>query len=61
MSKAQKEDLMIEWGICGPEKQKALFEEFKASGGDTFSIEDFHNFLKDRLELEGYWKKIFLA
>lgn len=61
MSKSQQEDLIIEWCICGPEKQKALFEEFKASGGNTSSIEDFHNFLKDRLGLDSYWEKIFLT
>ncbi len=60
MTKVQQEDLMIEWSLYGPGQQKAIFEEFKAGGGDVSSEEAYHNFLKDKLEIEGYWKSIGL-
>lgn len=60
MAKAQHENLMIEWSLYSPEQQKAIFQEFKANGGDVYSEEGFQNFLIERLEIEGYWRKIGL-
>ncbi len=57
MTKEQQDDVMNEWSLYGPQQQKAIFEEFKASGGDPSSKEDFYNFLREKLEMGGYWKK----
>lgn len=60
MTKEQQEDLMIEWSLSGPTQQKTIYAEFKASGGNPASKKDFHEFLKDRLEIQGYWKSVDL-
>lgn len=53
MTKVPQEDLLIEWRLYGPEQQKAIFLEYKAKGGNPCSEEDFHNFLRKRLEI--FW------
>lgn len=58
MTKEQDDDLMIEWCLYGPQQQKEIFEEYRAGGGNPSSKEDFRKFLRDRLNIEGYWKSI---
>lgn len=58
MTKAQLDDRMIKWSLYGPQQQKEIFEEYKTQGGDPASKEDFHEFLRERLNIDGYWKKV---
>lgn len=57
MTKEHHDDLVREWSLYGPQQQKAIFEEFKTRGGNPASKEDFHIFLREKLEIDGYWKK----
>lgn len=53
MTQAQLVELLNKWRLYSPDQQIALFEEYKANGGDVSSKDDFHNFLIDKLESEG--------
>ncbi len=57
MTKEPLDDLILEWNLYSPGQQKAIVEEYKASGGDPSSKEDFLNFLRKKLETDGYWWK----
>ncbi len=60
MTQAQKEDLMIEWGIYGPQQQREIIHEYlRLVDGDIFR-HNFFNFLRQRLEIDGYWRSVGL-
>ena len=61
MTRAQEKDLFIEWGLYEPQEQKKMIEEYLSISNENCSRERFLNFLKDKLQIEGYWKKVGLA
>ena len=61
MTRAQEKDLFIEWGLYEPQEQKKMIEEYLSISNKNCSRERFLNFLKDKLQIEGYWKKVGLA
>jgi hypothetical protein len=61
MTKAQERDLFIEWALYGPQEQKKMIEEYLSISNESCSRERFLNFLKDKLQIDGYWKKVGLA
>jgi len=61
MNEAQQEDLFIEWGIYEDLTRKAMVNEYqKLRKSRNFDC-SFLDFLKDKLEIEGYWKKVGLV
>lgn len=58
MTQAQLVELLNKWRLYSPAQQISLFEEYKVNGGDVSSKNDFHTFLIEKLESEGYWRKI---
>lgn len=62
MTKEQQKDLYIEWGLYEPREQLSMIDEYitHTSKGDC-SKSRFLDFLKEKLEIEGYWKKVGLA
>ena len=54
---AQKADLLIEWNIYSASQQKPILAEFKQHHREDYSQDDFLQFLRERLEIDGYWKK----
>ncbi len=61
MTRAQEKDLFIEWGLYEPQEQKKMIEEYLSISNENCSRERFLNFLKDKLQIDGYWKKVGLA
>ncbi len=62
MTKTQEKDLFTEWALYGPQEQKKMIDEYIISiSAGTCSRDRFLNFLKDKLQIEGYWKKVGLA
>ena len=61
MTKAQQEDLFIEWALYGPQEQKKMIDEYLGISAGNCSRDRFLNFLKDKLKIDGYWKKVGLA
>lgn len=58
MTQAQKEDLLIEWNLYSKGQQAPILNEFEQTCNDHCSQEDFLNFLRSKLQIDGYWKKI---
>ena len=59
MTAEQLEDLFEEWSIHSSYQQKNIISEFLGIAKDGNG--DLLEFLKDKLEIEGYWKKVGLA
>jgi hypothetical protein len=62
MTEEQKEDLFIEWSLYELRAQQAIIYEYNfliGEGDRTYS--NFLDFLKDKLEIQGYWEKTGLA
>jgi len=57
MTNAQREDLFIEWGLYEPREQRLMIEEYLRFSQGNGNKDMFLGFLKDRLQIEGYWKK----
>lgn len=58
MTKEQRENLLIEWDLCGPAQQKEIINEFLVTCNGSYSQEDWLNFLRDKLEFEECLKNI---
>ncbi len=61
MNKAQQEDLFIEWGLYETTEQRLMIDEYVCISEGNCNKDSFLDFLKDKLQIEGYWKKIGLA
>ena len=61
MTETQEEDLFIEWSLYGDLVRKAMVEEYQQLRKTQNYEKKFIDFLKDKLEIEGYWKKIGLV
>ena len=61
MTKAQQEDLFIEWDLYEPHSQKVIIDEYRYANKGDYCKNSFFDFLKEKLQIEGYWKKIGLA
>jgi hypothetical protein len=61
MTNAQIKDLFIEWALYEPHDQRSMIEEYLRFSQGNGSKDMFLNFLKDKLQIEGYWKKSGLA
>ncbi len=61
MTEAQQEDLFIEWSLYEDITRKAMINEYLELQRERSCEESFLDFLKGKLEIEGYWKKVGLA
>lgn len=57
LTKAQKEDLLIEWNLYNASQQKPILEEFHKHCKTNYTEDDLLEFLRKKLEIDGYWKK----
>lgn len=57
LTKAQKEDLLIEWNIYSASQQEPILAEFHTLYKEDYTQNDFLQFLRKKLEIDGYWKK----
>ena len=60
MTPEQKKDLLIEWSLYTPQQQSLIRQEFTNNSGDMNDEDRWLEFLKKKLEIEDYWKKIGL-
>jgi hypothetical protein len=60
MNDAQQDDLFIEWGLYEDLTRKAMVDEYQEFRKLENCDVNFLDFLKKKLEIEGYWKKIGL-
>lgn len=61
MTKAQIEDLLIEWNLYSKSQQEPILQEFLNLYDESYSQKDFLMFLRDKLQIDGYWKKIGMS
>jgi hypothetical protein len=61
LTKAQKEDLLTEWRTYSANQQEPILAEFHKHFHGDYSQNDFLQFLRKRLEIDGYWKKIGIS
>ena len=61
LTKAQKEDLLIEWNIYSTSQQEPILAEFHKNFKGDYVQNDFLQFLRKKLEIDGYWKKVGIS
>ncbi len=61
MTEAQQEDLFIEWELYDDQTRKGMISEYQELRKSQHCESLFLDFLKEKLEIEGYWKKVGLA
>ena len=61
MNKAQQEDLFIEWSLYDDLIRKEMINEYQELRKSLNCEDSFLDFLKEKLEIEGHWKKIGLV
>lgn len=61
MTEAQQKDLYTEWALYGPIEQRLMIDEYLRISEGHCSKERFLDFLKEKIEIAGYWEKIGLA
>lgn len=57
MTETQQDDLLVEWSLCDPKRQQEIIDEFVQLSNGYYSRDRFLDFLKDRLQTEGYLEK----
>jgi hypothetical protein len=62
MNSEQMKDLFVEWSLYEPHAQRSMLSEYSYTVSEKECCrERFLEFLKDKLQIEGYWKKSGLA
>jgi hypothetical protein len=61
MNKAKEKDLFAEWAHLGPQEQKKMIDEYLSNSAGPCNRERFLNFLKDKLKMDGKWRKVGVA
>lgn len=61
LTRAQKEDLLTEWNIYGTGQQETILAEFHKYYKEDYTQNDFLQFLRKRLEIDGYWRKMGIS
>ena len=61
MTPEQEQDLLVEWSLYSPQQQEHIMSEFREKYPGERSQAEVLEFLKERLGVEGYWRKIGLA
>ncbi len=61
LTKAQKEDLLIEWNLYSASQQGPILAEFHKHYKEDYTQDDFLQYLRKKLEIDGYWKKAGLS
>ena len=61
MTEEQCDDLIIELSLYAPSQIRELVEDYQRHPRRNDCEFPFYEFLKENLEIEGYWKKVGLA
>jgi len=61
LTNAQKADLLIEWNIYSASQQESILAEFHTHHKEDYIQDDFLEFLRKKLEIDGYWKKVGIS
>lgn len=60
MTLTQQKDLYAEWDLYDEVAQDEMVSEYRLQERGNYSKDSFLSFLQEKLEIEGYWRKIGL-
>lgn len=60
MTQIQQQDLYVEWDLYEPRQQESMINEFRVRFRGNYTKADLFEFLKEKLQIEGYWRKVGL-
>lgn len=61
MTPEQEQDLLVEWSLYSPQQKDVIMAEFRKKHPGEYSQDELHEFLKEKLGIQGYWQKIGLV
>jgi hypothetical protein len=61
MTEEQRDYLIIELSLYGPSQVREIVADYQQRRKPNDCEFPFYEFLKEKLEIEGYWKKVGLA
>jgi len=61
MTEAQRDDLIIELSLYDPSQIREIIADYQQRPKPEDCEFPFYEFLKEKLEIDGYWKKVGLA
>ncbi len=61
MTEEQRDDLIIELSLYAPSQIRKMVEDYQQQRKPNDYEFPFYEFLKEKLEIEGYWKKVGLV
>jgi hypothetical protein len=61
MTEEQRDDLIIELSLYAPSQIREFVADYQQHRNPNDCNFPFYEFLKEKLEIEGYWKKVGLA
>ncbi len=61
MTEAQRDDLIIELSLYSPSQIRQIIADYQRLPKPNDCDLPFYEFLKEKLEIEGYWKQVGLA
>jgi hypothetical protein len=61
MTQNQLQDLFIEWDLYQTQQQETILAEFRRQFRGNYTQNNLFEFLKEKLEIEGYWEKTGLV
>lgn len=61
MTEAQRDDLIVELSIYEPSQVRNIVAEYQQSLKPDNCDYPFYEFLREKLEIDGYWKQVGLA
>ena len=61
MTEAQRDDLIIELSLYDPSQIREIIADYQQRPKPDDCEFPFYEFLKEKLEIDGYWKKVGLA
>jgi hypothetical protein len=61
MTEAQRDDLMVELSLYNPSQVREMIAEYQQRPKPDNCNYPFYEFLREKLEIDGYWKSVGLA
>ena len=61
MTEEQRDDLIVELSLYAPSRIREIVADYQQQSKPNDHNITFYEFLKEKLEIEGYWKKVGLA
>lgn len=61
MTEAQRDYLIVELSLYNPSQVREIVAEYQQRPTPEYCDYPFYEFFREKLEIDGYWKKVGLA